>query len=91
MSTGLECEFVPVTTSTPSPTTVWFYILENWNAPKMAWDWREYATAYGPFASYEEADAHLTKNHPNPGGHMICDPVTEPDRVLADLIKGARK
>jgi len=36
-----------------------------------AFDWRDDATCYGPFDSYEEANPHLTDNHANPGGHSI--------------------
>ena len=63
MSTGLNCEFIePVENR-------WYYVLEDWGSPKGAWDWREYATAYGPFGSFEEARSHLDRNHANPGGY----------------------
>jgi len=65
MSTGLNCEFVE------PKSGEWYYILEDWNAPKQAWDWRDFATAYGPFASEEEANEHLRENHANPGGAEI--------------------
>lgn len=85
MSTGLECQFVKV-----ASTEQWFYLLERWNAPRCAWDWREFADAYGPFDSYGEACEHLRDNHANPGGHSIderADPQTDP--VLARLIQEA--
>jgi hypothetical protein len=62
MSTGLSCEFLE-----PKPGE-WFYILERGSAPKSAWDWREFADAYGPFTSYPAAQKHLHQNHANPGG-----------------------
>lgn len=62
MSTGLECFFAEVTPGE------WFYVLEHGSAPKNAWDWKEYATAYGPFASFEDARDHLQRHHANPGG-----------------------
>ena len=62
MSTGLECVF------TEPVQGEWFYIMQNWDCPVGAWDWREYATAYGPFATEDEAIAHLQACHANPGG-----------------------
>ena len=72
-------------------TTEWFYVLEDWNAPEEAFDWHDYATAYGPFESYEEANQHLIDKHPNPGGHMLdAEPRTELSSVLAELFEDAR-
>ncbi|HSR22743.1 MAG TPA: hypothetical protein VLW53_04280 [Candidatus Eisenbacteria bacterium] len=62
MSTGLECTFIEVKPGR------WYYLLEDWDAPKGAFDWREYATAYGPFDTENEAAEHLDDNHANPGG-----------------------
>ena len=62
MSTGLECCFVE------RQKDKWYYILENWNSPKGAWNWLDYATAYGPFRSEEKAEMHLDNHHANPGG-----------------------
>jgi hypothetical protein len=45
----------------------WFYLLEDSDAPKNSWDWREYATCYGPFSSEAAARDHLDI-HQNPGG-----------------------
>lgn len=64
-----------------------------YSAPKMAWDWREYATAYGPFESEEEANEHLSTHHANPGGYNIIE-VKNPegmDDILKELIENARK
>lgn len=63
MSTGLNCEIIEV------EPEKWYYILEHGSAPKNAWDWYEYASAYGPFGSYDAATAHLHDNHANPGGY----------------------
>ena len=65
MSTGLECLFLEKNDGE------WYYILENWNAPKHAWDWLDYATAYGPFNSEAKAREDLSTNHANPGGSSM--------------------
>jgi hypothetical protein len=62
VSTGLNCEFIE-----PVPGD-WYYILEDYFAPKNSWNWLEYATAYGPFNSQEDAAEHLREHHANPGG-----------------------
>jgi hypothetical protein len=63
MSTGLECFFVE------TEKDEWYYILESWDTPKLAWNWLDYATAYGSFASFDDAYNHLSDNHANPGGY----------------------
>ncbi len=63
MSSNLNCEFIEI-----SPKT-WYYILEDSDAPKNAWDWFEYASAHGPFITFEKAQDHLHKNNSNPGGY----------------------
>ena len=89
MSTGCECDFVCVA-ATPHP--IWFYVLEDYHAPKNSWDWREYASAYGPFDSEDEAFDHLHANHANPGGSSSdYEPRESVDGVLADLIKNATR
>jgi len=82
MSTGLECQIVE------HAPQHWYYVLQNWNCPVGAWDWREYATAYGPFASQDEAITHLSRNHANPGGYWVQPfvPETNSDPVLDRLI-----
>ncbi len=65
MSTNLECHIIE-----PEPSK-WYYVLEDGNAPKNAWDWREYATATGPFSTEQEAQDHLAKHESNPGGLSI--------------------
>lgn len=76
MSTGLECEIVEVTPGE------WFYVLQNWDCPVGAWDWREYATAYGPFGSEDEAEQHLSDHHANPGGWSVVE--YEPGAKLSE-------
>ena len=85
MSTGLNCHFVET-----SPG-VWYYLLEDGSAPKQAWDWREFSTAYGPFDDLLKAQTHLQEEHANPGGSSIrhYEPGTKPDEVLAARIKEA--
>lgn len=68
MSTGLECEHF-----TDPETGKWYYVLQNWDSPAQAWDWREYATCYGPFDSNDDAYNHRRKNHANPGHWSIQD------------------
>ena len=67
MSTNSECRLVETKPSR------WFYILEDRNAPKNAWDWMEYARAYGPFKTEALALKHLDDNHANPGGYCEID------------------
>jgi hypothetical protein len=86
LSTGLNCEFIE-----PTPNT-WFYILQNWDCPTCCWDWRDYATAYGPFVSWEQANDHLHAHHPNPGGYAIISAdVFIADKLYTQLIKHTRK
>ncbi len=65
MSTGLSCIIQQVSRN------AWFYILEDWDAPKQAWDWREYASAFGPFVTQQAAEEHLERFQSNPGGHHV--------------------
>ena len=85
MSTGCECsvfEFKP---------SQWFYLLENDNAPKNAWDWRDNSQCYGPFDSETDALSHLDDNHANPGSYGVSPYVAAAaeDEVLAALVKTA--
>ena len=87
MSTNSECHFIEVKPGQ------WYYLLEDYNAPKNAWDWREHATCYGPFGTEEEADQHLRDNHANPGGSS-SQPYLEGykmDEVMEGLVKNASK
>lgn len=85
MSTGLECNFYGVT------DTEWYYLLQHGSCPVQCWDWREYATAYGPFESYEVAREHLSDNHANPGGHSTYHPGEfKQDGLLEALFQEAR-
>jgi hypothetical protein len=63
-----------------------YYLLQNSNCPVGAWDWREYATCYGPFKDFEAAEQHLDRNHPNPGGYSVQKGNTE-NKVMIDLVK----
>jgi hypothetical protein len=89
MSTGCECSFIEV------EPNKWYYILEDYNAPKNAWDWREYAEAFGPFPTEDAAFAHLRDNHANPGGSSSqhYDPANpyQPDDVMTRLMAEAEK
>ncbi len=51
--------------------STWFYLAENEDSPEDAWDWREYATAFGPFDSLEEAADHRVDNRPDVSGCEI--------------------
>lgn len=66
MSTNSECTFIQVTVDK------WYYLLEDYNAPKNSFDWREHASSYGPFPNEEVAHEHLDNNHANPGGYGTC-------------------
>lgn len=65
MSTGFECRFIE------EQPDVWFYRLQDWDCPVGAFDWRDYSTKYGPFATLEIATRHLSNNHANPGGYGV--------------------
>lgn len=90
MSTNSECLIVQV------KADQWFYVLEDRSAPKNAWDWREFASAYGPFPTEDAANEHLRKNHANPGGSCteflpegIAELDLSDDEVLRKLIEAA--
>ena len=87
MSTNSECEFIEVEPGE------WYYVLEHIHAPKNAWDWREFASACGPFATLDLAREHLRTHHANPGGYSTQEYVDgfTPDEVLAELLKEARR
>lgn len=70
----------------------WYYALESSFGDKNAFDWREDASAYGPFTTYDEACKHLAAHHSNPGGHSMiefADMQNERDEVTEELVKGA--
>lgn len=89
MSTGLNCTYYEVEPGK------WYYVLERWDAPKMAWDWREFADCVGPFETEDAAHEHLHDNHANPGGSatlryrkdLRAD--AKPDETLAKLVANA--
>ena len=85
MSTNSECVFFEYTPG------AWYYALQDSNAPHSAWDWREHATCYGPFATEGEAMVHLDDNHPNPGGYSVepYEPDVEEDAVYTQLVDEA--
>ncbi|MGP3777011.1 hypothetical protein ACTWJ8_39880 (plasmid) [Streptomyces sp. SDT5-1] len=85
MSSGSACEVVEVAPGR------WYYLIEDGDAPRNAFDWREHATACGPFGSWEAADDHVTACHGNPGGMEVTrfEGSFEPDAVLARLIEEA--
>ena len=74
MSTGLECLFF-------NADGKHYYLLQDGGCPVSAWDWREYATCYGPFEDQEEARQHLSDFHANPGGYSVEQESTD-DEVL---------
>ena len=89
MSTNSECQFIEV------KPNEWFYLLEHENAPENSSDWRESATAYGPFLAFENAERHLRGNHANPGGFSKLPYKAgfdlSKDPVLEKLIKQAQE
>ena len=86
MSTGLNCTFEE------TEPGKWYYVLEDYGAPKNAWDWRENATAYGPFGSLDDAIDHLGRMHANPGGYFVnrYSDRAKLSAVLRELIAKAR-
>jgi hypothetical protein len=86
MSTGLECAFYEVEAKGEH-----FYILQDWDCPAGAFDWMEYATAYGPFRSLADADQHLSDNHANPGGGSMRAYVEGSNATVDALLSAARK
>jgi len=85
MSTNSECDFFQWNEGE------WYYLLEDYNAPKNAWDWREHASCYGPFKSEEAAEKHLSDNHANPGGSCNDTNPNKEDKVLIEHVKNAKK
>lgn len=87
MSTGCECSFTEV------EPNKWWYVLENYDAPKNSRDWRDHAQAYGPFETMDIAHEHLHRNHANPGGfsHLSYNPENPytPDEIMIRLMKEA--
>ena len=69
----------------------WYYLLEDDNAPRNAWDWREHATCYGPFETEEAAEQHLSANHANPGGGSHDDDPSLESEILIEHTEKARK
>lgn len=87
MSTNSECVFIEVAPGQ------WWYVLEDFNAPKNAWDWREHAQAFGPFATEDTARDDLFSNHANPGGWSTYAfrEGYKPDPVMARLMTEAKE
>lgn len=90
MSTNSSCELIQ------TEADKWYYVLEDYNAPKNAWDWRKNASACGPFKTKDAAKEHLHDNHANPGGNStynLPEGVEKldlsKDAVLAKLIAEA--
>jgi hypothetical protein len=85
MSTNSECDFIEIAPGK------WYYVLEDYDAPKNSFDWREHASCFGPFRTEEAADAHLRDNHANPGGSCSCpyEDGYKMDEVMEKLVKSA--
>lgn len=85
MSTGLNCQIIEPATGK------WFYVLENSGASNQPWDWREQATATGPFATEKECRSYLSDHEANPGGFSVIPNADfEMDAVYDSLISSAR-
>lgn len=78
MSLQRETEFIEI------EGAGWFWVVEDGHAPKDAWDWREYASCRGPFATQAETDADCMRRNGNTGGYstgrltagqVLADPV----------------
>lgn len=79
MSSNLECLIFE---AAPGQ---WYYALESDFGHKNAWDWREEASAYGPFDTNDAAVEHLLNNHSNPGGWS--DEPFNPERPLSAVMQ----
>lgn len=88
MSTNSNCAFIQIATDK------WYYLLEDSGNPDdedeqeeraNAWDWRENASAYGPFQTLDAAEKHLDENHANPGGDSVSP--LSPGEVSLDMSK----
>lgn len=84
MSTNSECMFFQWNQGE------WYYVIEDANSMENAWDWREFATCYGPFNTKEQANEHLYQNHANPGGAYIDKNPDKNDTVLQEFVKEAK-
>ncbi len=78
MSTGYECIFIEI------KPNQWYYILQNGDCPVGAFDWLDYATAYGPFSTEDVGHKHLERNHANPGGYSSQE-YTEGDTLSPSI------
>ena len=85
MSTNNECLFFQW------EPDEWYYLLEDYNAPKNAWDWKEHATCYGPFQTKEKAVEHLDRNHANPGGWSTNNSPNKESSVLQRHVEEAKQ
>ena len=85
MSTNSECLFFQWELSE------WYYLLEDYNAPKNSWDWKEHATCYGPFGSKDSAVAHLDANHANPGAWCVDRDPNKDSEVLKRHVEEAKQ
>ena len=63
-----------------------YYVLQDASCPVETWDWREYATCYGPFKDFDAGLQHLDKNHANPGGFTVGKENTK-DQTLIRLVE----
>lgn len=86
MSTGAECAVVE-----PKPGK-WYYILETGATPR-GYDWRDYATAFGPFPTMDAALNDLDRYHANPGGFWTepYDPARPVEQWVLDMVAKARR
>lgn len=93
MSTGLNCLIIEVVRDAAGQPVVppeWYLILEKETAPKAAWDWREYANAYGPFTGQDATLVYLGDNFANPGGFTVTTGIElQDDQVLRGLVDRA--
>lgn len=79
MSTNSECLLIEVAPGK------WYFVLEDYHAPKNAWDWREHAVAYGPFPTLEAAETEF-RFHANPGGSWTT-PFEEGYKMDATMLR----
>jgi len=66
----------------------WYYLQEDPGSPSDAWEWTEYAQAYGPFPTYEAACDDQYENRPRTSGsEVLCHDNPAMQYRLTDVVK----
>lgn len=87
MSSSRECLFLEI------EPNQWWYVVEDVYASDEGGDWREQASAYGPFDTIDQGIDHLNAHHSNPGGWIeipFSEGQSPPDAVMIRLMEEAK-